>query len=320
MNEKEIISQIRNLKEEDVEKYIIDRLNFLEENSGEKRESISMFEKITRKINGAENVEVNGFISKNTRVKMAGTSDGFKLDDYNYYNELVRVIRQADDNRVTNNNFIMDAIQRRIMIYLGMGASEEKRENIFNSSFENGTFEDISIKDFKGKNAAMCVERSAMGQNMLAFLGYDPMMVYGRYSDEKGANIGHAYNCIFRSKSSMLIDFSNPTYGVVDGKLSYLKPSVYKIDLDQTNDLKKGDAVIEVDHVDYNIEDGNKTLVHNRIIYSSDVIEPSLIMNNNSELENLNIELNSLQNDKKLKEKMLEDDKTKDKDSRGVEL
>lgn len=319
MNEKEIIAQIRNLKDEEVYKYITDRLNCLEENAGEKRESISMLEKILRKMRGKDNVEVKGFISKNTRIKMAGASDGFKLNDFSYYNDLVRVIRQADEKKVNNNNYIMDAIQRRIMIYFGMLGSENKREKIYNGFLENESNQDLSISNFKGKDSAMCVERSAMGQNMLAFLGYNPMMIYGMYSDEKGANIGHAYNCILRSKGSMLIDFTNPTYGIKDGKLSYLKPSIYKLNIEQTKELQEGNAEIEVDHVDYNIENEEKKLIYNKIIYSSDKIDPKLIMKNNNSLEDLNIELNSLENEKKLKEKLLEEKNTKEKDSVGVE-
>ena len=202
----------------------------------------------------------------------------FRMDDTSFYKTIVDYIKNTPADHITrdgkiNNNYIMDVVQCTILNYLGLHSSEARRNALYDSKIDlnDALLDDttLSIGDFKQKNAAMCVEKSAMAQNILAFLGYNPMMIFGYLSSEKGAiNEGHSYNCIIRNGKAILADFTNPI--MKDGK--YYKPALFPVDYNTLEDFKKGKAQIEVTHKDLRTCGDYIEEIPTKLVYSSEEI------------------------------------------------
>lgn len=276
MDERDIIAQIVNMDKTKIDSWIADRINLLEKTAIEDREEISSISYTLRRQKGEkENTEVQGFIPSRTKLKkMQFDLAAFRMDDTSFYKSVIKLIQKAKPERIVkdgkiNNNYIMNIIQYSIINYLGLHSSEAKRNELYNSKADIDD-EPLSIRDFKQNGTAMCVERSAMAQNILAFLGYNPMMIFGYISNEKGnINEGHAYNCIIRDGKAMLIDFTNPI--MKDNK--YYKPAIYPIDNEKLEDFKKGKAQIEVTYK--NLQTKGETIEEKpiQLVYSSEAID-----------------------------------------------
>lgn len=279
MEERKIITLIRNLEDSEIDEWINRRLDILEDTAEENREEISLNSFITRRGRGEKDItEIHGFIPSTTILKkMTFDLNGFVLDDRSYYRDIVNYIRNADEKKAFNNNYIMNVIQHKIVQYLGISGSETRRNNLYDSAVD---FEDedkdfdsqaLSIKDFKNNGTAMCIERSAMAQNILSFLGYDPMLIMGYMSTNKGVtNQAHAYNCIIRNGKAMLADFTNPIYK--DGKL--FKAALFPIDGEKLEKFKKGSGQTVVIHKDLKTVNGQNFEIPTSMVYASEEIDP----------------------------------------------
>ena len=160
-----------------------------------------------------------------------------------------------------------------------------------------------SISDFKRNGTAMCLERSAVGQNILAFLGYDPMLIYGYMSSSKGlTNEHHAYNCIIRDGKAILIDFTNPL--CKDGK--YYRPASFPIDREHLETFKKGKAQVEVQHKDLYTQDGEVKEDVISLVYGSKEIDPKYF-EKKAETQKLGQETQAEQEDTVAKDKATQD-------------
>lgn len=288
MEERKIINIIRNIDETEIDEWINRRLDFLENAAEENRPEISLNSFVIRRARGEkENTEIHGFIpSKTILKKMSFDLNGFVLDDRSYYRDIVNYIRNADEKTAFNNNYIMNVIQHEIGIYLGESGSEARRNKLYDSAVD---FEDkenefdsmaLSISDFKNNRTAMCLERSAMAQNILAFLGYDPMLIMGYMSTNSGVtNETHAYNCIIRNGKAMLVDFTNPIYK--DGRI--FKAATFPINGEKLEGFKKGRGQVEVIHKDLKTVDGQVFEIPISVVLASEEIDPKYYenMNNN---------------------------------------
>lgn len=279
MNEKEITKEIKKLDEHEIDEWINKRISFLENTTSEDRDEISLTSYILRRARGEkDNTEVHGYIPKTTQLKKESFDiAGFIIDDTSLYKQVVNSIRQTDDDEIINNEkniinnkVIMQIIQKVIIDYFGPSSNENKRNELYNlrADIDNNI---LSIKEFKQNGTAMCVEKSAVAQNILAFLGYDPMLIYGYMSTDKGfTNEGHAYNCIIRNGRAILVDFTNPSYK--DGK--YFRPSYYSVNGENLSKFMKGMAQVEVEHKDYYTENGEIKKDATVVVYASEEIDP----------------------------------------------
>ena len=276
MDEKDIIAQIINMDNAEIDSWIADRVSLLESTAIEDRDEITSTSYTLRRARGEkENTEVQGFIPSKTQLrKMQFDLASFRMDDTSFYKSVIDYIKKAKPESIMrdgkiNNNYIMNIVQCSIINYLGLHSSESRRNALYNSRADIDD-EPLSISDFKKNGTAMCVEKSAMAQNILAFLGYNPMMIFGYLSNEKGiTNEGHAYNCIIRNGKAMLIDFTNPI--MKDGK--YHKPAMFSIDSDKLEDFKKGKAQIEVTHRDLHTKGDQIEEEPIQLVYSSEAID-----------------------------------------------
>ena len=276
MDERDIITQIIKMDNAEIDAWIADRVGLLERTTIEDRNEISSISYILRRAKGEkENTEVQGFIPSKTELKkMQFDIASFRMDDTSFYKSVIDFIKKAKPDNIMrdgkiNNNYIMNIVQCSIINYLGLHGSESQRNALYNSRADIDDAP-LSISDFKQNGTAMCVEKSAMAQNILAFLGYNPMMIIGYLSSENGiTNEGHAYNCIIRNEKGMLIDFTNPI--MKDGK--YFKPSMFAIDSDKLEEFKKGKAQIEVTHIDLHTKGNEIEEEPIRLVYSSKSID-----------------------------------------------
>ena len=276
MDEKDIIAQIINMDNAEIDSWIVDRVELLERTTIEDRDEISSTSYTLRRARGEkENTEVQGFIPSKTQLrKMQFDLASFRMDDTSFYKSVIDYIKKAKPQSIMrdgkiNNNYIMNIIQCSIINYLGLHSSESRRNALYNSRADIDD-EPLSISDFKQNGTAMCVEKSAMAQNILAFLGYNPMMIFGYLSNEKGiTNEGHAYNCIIRNGKAMLIDFTNP----IMKDDAYYKPAIFSIDNDKLEDFKKGKAQIEVTHKDLHTKGDSIEEESIQLVYSSEAID-----------------------------------------------
>lgn len=298
MDEKQIIQQIIDLKEDEIEQYIEQRTEELEKTAIEDREQISTFSYKLRRMKGEkENTEVVGYIPSKTKIsKMQFDVSSFRIDDNSFYRTIIDYIKAYDPNNIkrgdkVNNNYIMDMIQCTIINYFGMRGNESARNALYDSKddVENDN-NALSISDFKGNNTAMCAERSAVAQNILSFLGYNPIMIMGYLSSKKGiVNEGHAFNCIIRNGKAILVDFTNPI--CKDGK--YYSVAKYPIKEDDLQAFMKGKGQIEVQYKDLYTENGENKEEIIPAVYSSEEIDPKyfdehLTENKNISPQNIN--------------------------------
>lgn len=279
-NEFNFVQKILTLKDDEIDAFIDERLKNLEETATEKRSDLSFFTIGCSRINGrGDSSEIIGYIPSTTHIKkMPVDMSSFRIDDKELYRSLIDFLRKANPAMIINNgklhnNNTMSLIQAVIIKYFGLYPNEENREKVYSSKADiHQDDNSFSISEFKRNNSGMCVERSAAAQNLLAFLGYNPMMVYGYVSTENGEkNVGHAYNIIIRNDKAILVDFSNPIFK--DGR--FYQTALCQINKETLDKFKRGKGSFEIKHKSYDTnEQGEVEETIKRRVYSSDEIDP----------------------------------------------
>lgn len=115
----------------------------------------------------------------------------------------------------------------------------------------------FSIADFRNTGVGMCVEKAALAQNLLAFLGYDTELFGTRMVAQGQPPEGHAFNVIHTDKGRFLLDFSNPVQvHLPNGERSYI-PNVQRLSDEEYRALLSGPGVtVTLTHLDF---DGTAT-------------------------------------------------------------
>ena len=280
-NEFNLIQKMLLLKDDEIDEFIDNRLRFLEENATERRNEISFFSIGCSRINGrGESSEVIGYIPSKTNIKKTAVDmSSFRLDDKDAYKSLIFFLtKRIDPNYIINNgklcnNNVMRLVQAVLIDYFGLFANDNNRNMLYESKADIDQDDNsFSVKEFKRNETAMCVERAALAQNLLAFLGYNPMMVYGYISSENGdKNVGHAYNIIIRNGKAIIADFSNP----IIKENRFYKTALYPINGETLEQFKKGKGSFTINHKSYKTNDeGEVEETSERRVYSSDEIDP----------------------------------------------
>ena len=112
------------------------------------------------------------------------------LDDEDLYVEFLQKIEGC-------SNIIQQIISVQSFVdeYFGIGRDETQRVAL-NQSLPHRH----SIKEYKGKNVAMCFERSTLAHNLFKLANQDSMLVMKN---------GHAYNILKTAKSIVICDVTN---------------------------------------------------------------------------------------------------------------
>ena len=92
--------------------------------------------------------------------------------------------------------------------------NEENRRKLYlDIERKYDEWEPYPISEYRNNDTALCAERAAIAQNMLAFLGADAYYIMGHLSRNDGfINMNHAYNVIVDKEygSGIIVDFTNP--------------------------------------------------------------------------------------------------------------
>lgn len=93
------------------------------------------------------------------------------------------------------------------------GNEENRRKLYLDIERKYDEWEPYPISEYRNNDTALCAERAAIAQNMLAFLGADTYYIMGHLSRNDGfINMNHAYNVIVDKEygSGIIVDFTNP--------------------------------------------------------------------------------------------------------------
>jgi len=202
-----------------------------------------------------------GFIHPETKIRRSLFVDAVRVDDPELYKVFLESLRQFKEDPTWKGKSISEIIQyaltRTLGEYFGNDCSNkdtELRNRKFYAEHIDEESGDISISEFRGKNRGGCVEKAAVAQNLLTFMGYDSELVMSSNNRLNSPDVnddnGHAYNIISSDKGHLIYDPTNPVIvrDTEDLLYTYL-PSIYPISEVQHQNLVRGEQV-EVSHND----------------------------------------------------------------------
>jgi hypothetical protein len=198
-----------------------------------------------------------------------GLSGFLTIDDESLY---PKVEETRDDilkkfEKETNRRKNAMIVQAVLIDYFGISGNHERRRDLYDSL----DIDDVaSIKAFnKEKNVAACAERSAVVQNLYAFLGLKSYMIAGECDiNEHSKGELHAFTLIKDEDGYAIFDSTNPIITKDNnGETVGLAPAVYTISREQLNILLQGDqSGVSVIHNNFEIDAfGEKKVVSTEI-------------------------------------------------------
>ncbi len=219
----------------------------------------------------------NGFIHENTEIYSNMMFNGFRLDDNDVYTELLGVMKEMHDNPSwigeSAKSMTGQAIDVEINRYFGNRFSDEyvsaRRKNLYSQNSRIGQ-KAFSVKEFKGQNAAECVEKAALGNNLFCFLGYDSKLILSKHTKVDGEQEEpHAYLYVDNGKAKRIVDLTNPSCAFdANGNLLSARVAVYTLS-DEQKALFESGKETAVTHNDYIVNnDGSKTPKPSTRVYS----------------------------------------------------
>ena len=173
-----------------------------------------------------------GFIPLSTRIKYMNVAmETYSMQTTDYFYEFVHFIRKY---KINNKGILIQCLETFINNYFGLYVKTD-RESIFNDIAWQTTrtdeeyfkaLENNKIGDLKGKNAAMCTERSAMAEQLLSLFDIETYYCMGciNLNNKEEA---HCFNIVKRKSDYALIDYSMPVASLNnDGKVKGYYPFI----------------------------------------------------------------------------------------------
>ncbi|MBI4057825.1 hypothetical protein HY405_00705 [Candidatus Microgenomates bacterium] len=243
--------------EKEQREYIEKRLTALAENAGSGEMS-----HIGRGIH-------KGFLGLKMEVRRNMMVDPFVMDDPDLYADLFETIRKfkrAEGWKEKSLREIMpNAIQWTLSKYFGniaAGSNTEMQNREFYLDHTSADSPSISIKELKGKGFAVCAEKGAAAQDLLAFVGMESELIVSsgcRIPAEAGEE-AHYYILVHGPKGDIIYDPTNPRLLLdKDGKLTSYGPAMYPITEEQSQRLISGESMT-IEHVDDKIDEGGQRI------------------------------------------------------------
>ena len=157
------------------------------------------------------------------------------------------------------------AIQWTLSSYFGNSVSgsqteQDNREFYLDHTDVENQSGPISLHEFKGKGFAVCAEKGAAAQNLLAFVGMESDLIAS--SDCRipaGAEEGAHYFIVIHAQSGdILYDPTNP-YLILDkeGHVTSYSPAIYPLTKEQAEKFATGESVT-IEHTDTRVEKDEK--------------------------------------------------------------
>ena len=148
--------------------------------------------------------------------------------------------------------------------------NEENRRKLYlDIERKYDEWEPYSISEYRNNNTALCAERAAIAQNMLAFLGADAYYIMGHLSRNDGfINMNHAYNVIVDKEygSGIIVDFTNPVLRQSLQERYVFQSSI--INKDAIQDFLTGEYKDEIKRPEFYIKDDKEYRKTSSCLYS----------------------------------------------------
>ncbi|MBP6855666.1 MAG: hypothetical protein KBC26_01695 [Candidatus Pacebacteria bacterium] len=251
------LEQIIDAPEEEQKEFIERRLAFLSKNaeSGE-------ISHISRQIHA-------GFLGPDMKIRRSMIVDPFVVNDPSLYTHFLKTIKTFRTTRgweeKTLREIVPFAIQWSLSEYFGNATANQDTE-VQNREFylehTSAESQPISIKELKGREFAVCAEKAAVAQNLLAFVGMEADLIASASCRivSEGEDGAHYYILIHGPKGDIIYDPTNPRLLLDrDRKLISYSPAVYPISEEQSQQLTSGGS-IQVEHIDNKTNENNQQL------------------------------------------------------------
>jgi len=226
---------------------------------------------------GGEHSFYDGFIRPDANIRSSFLVDPFRLDDNSIYPMLLETMKELKNGsgkgkeiRRLTSTAIMITLARYFGNAYTLQNTEARNREIYSEKTESDD-KFISIKEFKDKGVAVCVEKATMAQNLLQFVGLDSFIIFSskcRSAEEEKEDL-HAYNIISSDNGYSIFDPTNPSLQIDELSkfpVSYY-PAMYRISKEQFNEIKNG-GTVEVTHRNFSIlEDGATKIDESKRIY-----------------------------------------------------
>lgn len=233
-----ISNKINELDDIGLKDFLVKRLLWLEQNSTIQKLGMTDDEKIVS--------VYKGYISSNSPIKSSKSAEAFYLDNINiYYDFIVQYKMHINEDDLLK---MFQDLQNYFTDTFGLTGSQKKRNEVYcEHSIELQSKltdnELLSVHKLTEKGAAMCLERSAILQNILSLLGLNSYFIYGKLEkitiDNTSSEL-HSYNIVKITKDDYLIyDISNPLSLEQNGEKYYF-PAINVISENELNDLIDG--------------------------------------------------------------------------------
>lgn len=153
------------------------------------------------------------------------------LDKLRAFREIPRAVQETVDEYFKSNHETIDAdrVKRRFVKYTARQPEDH-----------------LSIKEIADAHVAMCTEKSAVAQNLIAFLGTHSWLVssYVRieWRDDRAEEGQHNYNIIETPDKKLVLYDANHPFEIMDekGKVIGVTPAVFEITPNQFSVLQRG--------------------------------------------------------------------------------
>ena len=200
-----------------------------------------------------------GFLGPQMEVRRNMIVDPIIIDDFNLYETLLDVVNTfKSDERWKDKSLreiIPNAIQWTLTKYFGNAVAYEDTEQENRDFYMNHISAEssaISISEFKEKGFAVCAEKAAVAQNLLAFVGLESDLIASAKCKlpAESKESAHYYIVLHGPKGEMIYDPANHKL-FLDSKnrlLSY-GPAFYGLTQEQLGKLMAGESM-EIDHTD----------------------------------------------------------------------
>lgn len=213
-------------------------------------------------LNGEAKKVHKGVIPRNTDIMFSnGSMSYYNMNNTDYYYDFAKSIMNYN---LDNKGTIVKYIQAFSLNYFGEPCENDIRDSILydyaekNSKTDEELFNildsfDISI--FKNRNIALCTERAALAQNLLAFIGFETYYCIGMLNND-GNTLDHAFNVVVRPNDCIVYDTSVPVTCFENGKVENYIPYIDSFSKEKLNDFINGKSPLELENYEYIKENG----------------------------------------------------------------
>jgi len=206
-----------------------------------------------------------GFLGPKMKVRRNMIVDPFVMDDPDLYKDLFKTVKKfkEDWEEKSLRTIMPNAIQWTLTEYFGnitSGSDTEAQNREFYLNHTSAESPSISIKEFKGKEFAVCAEKSAAAQNLLAFVGIESELIASSKCriPAEAEESGHYYILLHSPKGDMIYDPTNPQLLLdKEERLKSYGSAIYPITEKQSQRFLAGEP-ITVEHVDNKIDENGQ--------------------------------------------------------------